>query len=714
MDSSYSGDSPITQPDEDKFGRGPFANRIAEALAKRSESTSIVVGVYGAWGEGKTSVLNLIDGALTKHQGIKTLRFNPWRYQDEDQLLIAFFEALVDSLGEKLYNWVERNSKRKVATVLRKGVAWIPGVGEANEAIDYLTAVDIEKLKDRVEKKLAQAKTRIVVLVDDIDRLDKSEVFAVFRLVKLTASFQNVSFILAFDDKVVSDALQERYSHSSHESGKAFLEKIIQIPLELPQVQPTVLRNYCLMGIENALNASAHEPSQEEIHRFLAAFDAGLAPVIQTPRDVVRYHNALAFTLPILKGDLNVVDLMLLEGIRVFYPALYEAMRTDKDTFLSDRRMHESTEAGRNRMKEKYESLFKGSTGTKREAQEELVGHLFPSLKGVASGWPEHVDHKRISLDQRVASSRYYDRYFILNIPEGDISDSRIDAIVSKAIDPTTAPDQLKEAVSKVLHEANSELVIHKLNLRDEELGPVGARALSIAVAQSGNAIPKTTSFFGLDGPRRQAAWMISNLLDRTTNKSDRIAMAREVLLSAEPLEYGVQIYYSLPTQKDDVRPEAFTRDEKLEIGGVLTGRFRSLAESGYMFSKADDDVREFIGTWNNLGDNEVVSNFLTQHIRGNPAFAVRLITILRPTVQTVGLSGTSKGDLEYSSYEYITKLVPAELLASSIQAAYGDVANMASWQESKRDEDNDLRSAQQFLWHYTHPKVKPDGEKVQ
>ncbi len=203
-------------------------------------------------------------------------------------------------------------------------------------------------------------------------------------------------------------------------------------------------------------------------------------------------------------------------------------------------------------------------------------------------------------------------------------------------------------------------------------------------------------------------------MLDRTTSKSERIAMASEVLLNAEPLEFGVQIYYSLPTQKDDARPEAFTRDEKLAIGRVLTGRFRLLAESGDMFSKADDDVRDFIWAWHNLGDSAVVSDFLTQHIREHPEFAVRLVTILRPTVQTVGLPGTSKGDLEHSNYESTTKLISAELLATSIQAAYGNMASTVEWQESQRDDDNNLRSAQQFLWHYTHPKVKPDGEKVQ
>src|SRR4051812_42159022 len=93
----YIDDAPIASSVEDSFSRARFAERIADVIATRSDPSSLVVGIYGPWGDGKTSVLNLMSGALERHSEVITARFNPWHFESEAHLVRALFDTLADA-----------------------------------------------------------------------------------------------------------------------------------------------------------------------------------------------------------------------------------------------------------------------------------------------------------------------------------------------------------------------------------------------------------------------------------------------------------------------------------------------------------------------------------------------------------------------------------------------------------------------------------------
>ena len=90
----YVTDAPITQPPEDRFSRVTFAERIAHTIIAQRDPASIVVGIYGPWGDGKTSVLNLIERVLEEDARTVSVRFNPWRLGSESEMFVGFFETL--------------------------------------------------------------------------------------------------------------------------------------------------------------------------------------------------------------------------------------------------------------------------------------------------------------------------------------------------------------------------------------------------------------------------------------------------------------------------------------------------------------------------------------------------------------------------------------------------------------------------------------------
>ena len=111
MTKSYAADAPVKDQKEDRFRRWPFAQRIAETVAARPDPSSIVVGIYGAWGEGKTSVLNFIECELLSQDSVVCVRFNPWRFKDETTLLLSYFGTLADALGRTLSSKKEKIGK---------------------------------------------------------------------------------------------------------------------------------------------------------------------------------------------------------------------------------------------------------------------------------------------------------------------------------------------------------------------------------------------------------------------------------------------------------------------------------------------------------------------------------------------------------------------------------------------------------------------------
>lgn len=215
-DEKISADLPLNDPKEDLFRRYPFAQRIAESIGARDPSSPLVIGIYGPWGDGKTSVLNFVRHELEKMEDVITVSFNPWQFNNENALLMSFFSTLAEALNRDL-----KSKKEKIGDILSEYGQLLaplsytgatlginPGVA-AEELGKKLSNIPIQEKKKKIETLLAEEKKRIVILIDDIDRLDKQEIHALFRLVKLTADFSYCAYVLAFDPEIVASSIGE-------------------------------------------------------------------------------------------------------------------------------------------------------------------------------------------------------------------------------------------------------------------------------------------------------------------------------------------------------------------------------------------------------------------------------------------------------------------------------------------------------------------------
>jgi predicted KAP-like P-loop ATPase len=156
---------------------------------------------------------------------VAVLNFNPWRFPDEAQLLLSFFGELAQIIDKQLYTKGERATK-----ILTSYVApLIPSVGLGPATADLSKPIgevfskllpDVDKLRTRLEELITESGKRVVVIIDDIDRLEKTQIQTIFRLVKLTADFKHTAYLLAFDDLMVARAIGEVFAASAESEGE--------------------------------------------------------------------------------------------------------------------------------------------------------------------------------------------------------------------------------------------------------------------------------------------------------------------------------------------------------------------------------------------------------------------------------------------------------------------------------------------------------------
>ncbi len=131
-------------------------------------------------------------------------------------------------------------------------------------------AKDVDGLFDQIATKAKKLKRRTIVLIDDIDRLSAAETRQIFQLVKLTARFPYVIYILAFDREAVSDALEQ----VGVDSGEEYLEKIVQVSFDIPPISEASLTSFLTAELDDLLKR--HQPAHFDPTRFGNLFHAGL------------------------------------------------------------------------------------------------------------------------------------------------------------------------------------------------------------------------------------------------------------------------------------------------------------------------------------------------------------------------------------------------------------------------------------------------------
>jgi hypothetical protein len=453
-------DLPITKTTEDTLNRGSFAKSLAKTISQYSFSSSFTIGLYGEWGSGKTSLVNMVlESVEDIDKNAVIVRFNPWLCSDPKQLITQFFKQMATAIklkkpsAEKAWELIDQYADIFDATT------FIPVAGAiaaafgkalakgANERVEQ-RAKDLQESKNQIITKMTEENLKVIVSIDDIDRLSEDEIIAVFQLVKALADFPNTVYILAFDYNVVVHAL----SKVQHGDGKEYLEKIIQVPFEIPTPSIANIQDALFSKLNSILGDIPENRWAKTTWTEL--FQFGLRKYIKSIRDVIRYTNVFTLKYELLKDETDPVDLLGLTSLQVFEPTVYSKLPRYKETLCGSNHgsSYKQQEADEEKVKKAVSLIIPNDESiTNWEAANNILGILFPRTKtatGTFYSIGRYYSHRDFLINHNIASPACFDRYFALTLESDAIPTATIKRLIYES-----AENELNEGIIQLYKE---------------------------------------------------------------------------------------------------------------------------------------------------------------------------------------------------------------------------------------------------------------------
>lgn len=495
---TYLTDRPINKAENDLLGRANFSKQLGKSICEYTGEDSLVIGLFGKWGTGKTSIINMaIDEIknLTKDANNKPfiIKFSPWNYSDKDNLIRLFFQSLINNLA------LSKNDKLKkqIGNALNdyswalEGLALIPIYGTGLVIIlkaivqGVSTAMrkklTLDETKEKLEDALRKADNKIIVIIDDIDRLSNSQIRDVFQLVKQVGDFPNIIYVLMMDREVVCRALNEVHDID----GKEYLEKIIQVPFEIPEINKLNLQKIFLTNIEQVFIEFSKDTIDQDY--WIEVYRNCIEPYIKTLRDVNRVVNAFRFRYGILYEETSFEDMVAITVIEVLEPALYKWISNNKDRVCRTS-LHSLLSI--NNSQDSHELYFEEFTNLNLNPDTTIkfLTTIFPTFASDVNRQGYYREEQSIRRYKRVADANKFELYFMYNLDDIKISRSAIEDCIFK-YDLET----LGKVIEEIDQQGNSQYFLEELDAFIEKIPE--ERLVLIALS----LLRKENSFHGED-----------------------------------------------------------------------------------------------------------------------------------------------------------------------------------------------------------------------
>ena len=339
-------DSPITCEDEDIFNRGPFVCMLGDVIRRaRVANAAEHIGVFAPWGAGKTSVLNLlkrelsaIDAATGRRRAI-VVDFNPWKFRNASEALASFLRRLSD-VFQKYDENLAADAFRSYAHMLRlrkvdvKG-GLIGGLIDLAKQCFFAFIYSEEKAIQKVRIALCNVKSRVVVAVDDLERMPSKDVCEIVAFIKTNFDLPNIVVLYLSDKAHLSRSLEQRNAteNSNYVSrfGEEYLEKIIPHQFDLPGIPKESVIKYFVKELRTMTN-SVIMPNYNFETDDGDGYDT-VCGFVSTIRDVKLLLNRIWEEIALHKNstrsgalNLHLGDLVALTAIRIWAPKVYDGL----------------------------------------------------------------------------------------------------------------------------------------------------------------------------------------------------------------------------------------------------------------------------------------------------------------------------------------------------------------------------------------------------
>lgn len=325
----------------------PYADIVAETAISMDEEP-LTVGIFGLWGAGKSTLLNLIGKNYEKSGDIIYVAINAWMFENYEDAKTAIMEALLRELkeNEKLPEKIRKsfvalikkidflkvgtkvattaapviasfvagnplplvlnlpNEAKEIETVIKSVSDSVKGIKDYylkdDETVDDSVVDNVRNFRNEFEKTLESKDiNRVVVLLDDLDRCQPERIIETLEAIKLFLSVKKTTFIIAADENVIQYAIKKKYPNidgSNIELDKEYIEKMIQVPIQIPELSSKDVQNYLLLLVlQKYMESNEFEILVSKIEQEKLMVKSDVIEVEQLEKIYGSLYNSISF-----------------------------------------------------------------------------------------------------------------------------------------------------------------------------------------------------------------------------------------------------------------------------------------------------------------------------------------------------------------------------------------------------------------------------------
>ncbi len=611
----FNPDKPIQTNQDDLLNRSGFSKMFAKTLANLDKDETFTIGLYGKWGTGKTSLINMVKEELVCSQDryLVVVHFEPWNFSDENQLLSQFFIHLSNELkskkdksleiiGNALDKYSDAFEIAKVIPYLGSPLAVFGKLVTKNVARKMKKGPDgqdISKQKEIVIDLLKNQDRQILIIIDDIDRLSNEQIRKIFQLVASVANFPKIIYLLAFDKTIVTNALEK----VQEGSGEDYLEKIIQIPIQVPLMPENAIEEIFSHRLEMIYNG-LDKPIFDLVY-WQSRYDAYIEPFIKTLRDVNRLCNMVQFKLSSISSEVNFTDMVAISALEISLPEVYDWVKKNKylltrnqETAFMDGMKNEPQVTVQERNRRDIEALFQAEQNEavrneKVDKAIKFLSMLFPYYgrkMGLFGGTSFDSEHMK---KNQIAHFSKFDRYFHLDLNQVGIKRSEL----KQAIDEMDVKELGKLMLEKDREENGRELfqeIKNRIGNIPEERIRVIHQAIVSVTGEINDVRTMSMPFITI---RSAAKYLADELLRKVTPEKRKELLIEEIqnadMVSLECLSHiilRIEWAYGNLNDTNGVNPEnqLVTPEELQQLANEFCDKTAELLRKNCLFDLDD------------------------------------------------------------------------------------------------------------------------------
>ena len=666
----FSSDRPILKVEDDLLGRASFSTDLANAISSWHGKDSLVVALHGNWGSGKSSIKNMAISKLESLEKCKPdiIEFTPWEWAAQDKITASFFQEVSYSIGRK----DKSKSGKKLASTLKKYgrylntgetivtgfsaalptlfvLATVVGIGGSfsdenwvkNTSMAFLAVFAVwasalkwgknllnnlsgnieitakgqeqglNEIREELTDLLSQRSTSLIVVMDDLDRLTTEQLRMVFQLVKANVEFPNVVFLLLFQ----RDLVEEKLSNGK-QSGRDFLEKIIQVPFDIPKIETTRLHSLLFSKLDGILEQDKSATEMFDSGYWGNIFHGSLYAYFDNLRNVYRFISTLSFHFSLLKGktafEVNPVDLIAIECLRIFEPDVYKEIARSKEIF---------TKSGSGSYADSEEStktfisgIIEKASEDKKSFVEYLIKTLFPTIEWALGGTSYSGDFASSWLrDMRICHPSNFDKYFQFSIPSGELSNSDLREMLSL----TSKSEKLSSFILSLKERGILKNALAQFESFTDEVPLVNGSSYIKGLLDIGDKVDHESTGFTMFSSNTHVVRLVVWFLRRIDNIEER----GELLLECFKNSGGISIVEHI-LQADENRREksdsdiVLSDDKFMEIKQEFVKKLNQMADHAPDKLMNHEHLVSFLYRWKRWGDEKKVISWVQKQVK--------------------------------------------------------------------------------------------------